>query len=187
MQRTALAGALAALLVPNLVLAEMSYSNVEVNYVDVELDGPGNVDGDGLEIAGSFEINSRVFVFGEWQDQNLDFGIDGREIEIGGGIRHSFSDKVDFFGSLSFVDAKVDTTFGSADDDGLAIGGGVRGKLSNQIELDAGIKYIDFDSGGDTGFSFGARYYFNPSMALGANAEFADNADTLRLGFRWEF
>jgi hypothetical protein len=47
---------------------------------------------------------------------------------------------------------------------------------------------VDFDeSGSDTGLHVGARYYFNDSMALGASLDDNDNADTLRLGFRWEF
>ena len=32
-----------------------------------------------------------------------------------------------------------------------------------------------------------SRFYFNDSMALGASLDSYDNADTLRLGFRWEF
>jgi hypothetical protein len=74
------------------------------------------------------------------------------------------------------------------DDDGLAVGGGIRSRVAESIELDASLKLVDFDeSGSDTGYSFGGRYYFNDTMAVGASADFNDNADTLRVGFRWEF
>lgn len=188
MQRSKLLVAVLAALAPKLLWAEMNYNNVEVSFIDVELDsGPFNVDGDGFEIAGSYELNDQIFLFGKWQDQSLDFGIDGRSLEIGGGLRHSFSSKLDFVASLSYVDAEVKAGNVTADDDGLALGGGIRGRVNDSVELEAGVKYVDFDNGSDTGFSFGGRYYFNSQMAFGASADFNDNADTLRLGFRWEF
>ena len=188
MKRTVLVGAVLAALAPSLLLAEMNYTNFEVSVLDVELDNNANVEGDGFELAGSYELNDSIFLFGEWQDQSLDFGIDGRSVEVGGGWTHGFSDTLDFLGTLSYVDAEVKLGSATADDDGLALGGGIRSKVGDSFEVDAGLKYVDFDNaGGDTGFSVGGRYYFNTSMALGASADFNDNADTLRFGFRWEF
>ena len=189
MKRTAIVAAVLAALAPQLSSAEMNYSNVEVSFIDVELgQGPFDVDGDGFEVSGSYEINDRIFLFGEWQDQSLDFGIDGRQIELGAGYTHGLSDKLDLVGTLSFLDTEVKAGNVTADDDGLALGGGVRGRVNESIELEAGLKYMDLDAAGsDTGLTFGGRYYFNPSMALGASADFNDNVDTLRLGFRWEF
>lgn len=189
MKRTALFGAVVAALAPSLLLADMNYTNFEVSFLDVELDqGPFNVDGDGFELAGAYELNDRVFLFGEWQDQSLDFGVDGRTIEIGGGYTHSFSDKLDFVGQLSYLDSEVKAGNLTADDDGLALGGGIRALVTDAVQLDASLKLVDFDnSGSDTGFSIGGRYYFNPSMAIAASADFNDNADALRVGFRWEF
>jgi len=112
----------------------------------------------------------------------------GRSVELGAGLTHGFSDKLDFVASLSYVDAEVKAGNFTADDDGLALGGGIRSRVADSVELDAGLKYVDFDNaGGDTGVSVGGRYYFNDSMALGASADFNDNADTLHIGFRWEF
>jgi hypothetical protein len=165
----------------------MNYTNFEVSMLDVELDSV-NVDGDGFALAGSYELNDKFHIFGEWQDQSLDFGIDGRSLELGGGYTHSFSDTLDFVGTLSYVDAEVKLGSATADDDGLAVGGGIRTRLSDSFELDAHLKLVDFDeSGSDTGYGIGGRYYFNDSMAVGASADFTDNADTLRVGFRWEF
>ncbi len=42
---------MAAFSAPGLVLADMNYTNFEVNYLD--LDGDGERDGDGFEIDGS--------------------------------------------------------------------------------------------------------------------------------------
>lgn len=188
MKLTAILGAVLAALAPNVLLADMNYTNLEVSLLDVEQDAGFNVDGDGFELAGSYELSDRIFVFGEWQDHSLDLGADGRSLELGAGLTHGFSDKLDFVASLSYVDAEVKVGNLTADDDGLALGGGIRSRVAESVELDAGLKYVDFDSsGGDTGVSVGGRYYFNNSMALGASADFNDNADTIRIGFRWEF
>ena len=104
------------------------------------------------------------------------------------GVTHSFSDKLDFVGTLSYVDAEVKLGSQTADDDGL--GARRRHPFARRgvVRARCRLKYVDFDeSGSDTGFSVGGRYYFNDSMALGASVDFNDNADTLRLGFRWEF
>jgi opacity protein-like surface antigen len=188
MKRTALACALLAVIGPGLALADMNYTNLQVSYLDVEAGQGVNVDGDGFEIGGAYELSDKIHLFGSWQDQSLDFGIDGRSLELGGGWTHSFSDSLDFVGTLSYVDAELKQGSFTADDDGLALGGGVRTRFAESFELDARLKYVDFDeSGSDTGFSLGGRYYLNDAMALAASADFNDNADTLRLGFRWEF
>jgi hypothetical protein len=139
MKRALLAAAVLAL-TPNVLLAQMSYSAFEVSWVDVELDGGfSNVDGDGFEIGGSYELNDDFFLFGEWQDRNLDFGIDGRMWEIGGGWHSAMSDTLDFVATLSFLDAEVDLGNFSADDDGLGLGAGLRARINDSFEIDAGI------------------------------------------------
>ena len=183
MKRTILFAAIAAAFVPGVVLADMNYTGVEVNYLDLDVGDSVSVNGDGFEFAGSWELNDQFHLFGSWQDQSLDFGIDGRTLELGGGWNHGFSDTLDFVGTLSYLDADFEGT----SDDGLAIGGGIRSRLGDSFEVEAGLKYVDFDSDSDTGLQLGARYYFNDSMALGASIDDNDNFDTFRLGFRWEF
>jgi opacity protein-like surface antigen len=182
MKRIALFAAIAALCAPSALLADMNYTSFEVDYLD--LDGDGGVNGDGFEIGGSWELNDQFHLFGSWQDQSFDGGYDGETLELGGGWSHSFSDTLDFVGRLSLIDAEIE----DFSDDGLALGGGIRSRLGESFELDAGLKYVDLDeSGSDTGLTVGGRYYLNDSMALGASLDSYDNADTLRLGFRWEF
>ena len=182
MKRTVLFAAIAAAFVPGVVLADMNYTNLEVNYLDLDVGGAG-VNGDGFEIGGSWELNDQFHLFGSWQDQSYDGGYDGDMLEVGGGWNHAFSDTLDFVGTLSYLDADFEGT----SDDGLAIGGGIRSRLGDSFEVEAGLKYVDFDSDSDTGLQLGARYYFNDSMALGASIDDNDNFDTFRLGFRWEF
>ena len=182
MNRTVLFGALVAAFVPGVVLADMNYTNFEIDYLD--LDADSGVNGDGFQIGGSWELNDQFHLFGSYQDQSFDGGFDGNTLEVGAGWSHGFTDTLDFVGTLSLIDTEIE----DFSDDGLALGGGIRSRLGESFELEAGLKYVDLDeSGSDTGLNVGARYYFNDSMALGASMDSNDNADTLRLGFRWEF
>src|SRR5688572_10975627 len=152
MKRTALFGAVLAAFGPGLALADMNYTKFEISMLDVEMDSTVNVDGDGFALGGSFELNDKIFLHGEWQDQSLDFGIDGRSLEIGAGYTHGFNDKLDFVCTLSYVDAEVKLGNVTADDGGLALGGGIRSRVAQSVELDAGLKLVDFDNAGsDTG------------------------------------
>lgn len=187
MNRNALMGSLLAALLPGAAMADMSYSNVELKYVDVELDN-FSADGDGFEIAGSYSVGEKVFLLGRWQDQSFDGGIDGTGYEFGAGLHHSLSDSVDFVGTLSYLDSEVEFAGFSASDDGLGLGAGVRAELGDSFQLDASLQYVDFDeAGSDTGLMVGGRYYFNESMALSFGIEDTDGADSFHMGFRWEF
>jgi opacity protein-like surface antigen len=181
--------ALALAFAPGFVFAEMNYNGVELSFIDVDLgDDLVNVDGDGFELFGSYAMSDRYFLFGEYADQGLGAGLDGRSIEFGAGFNHELKSDIDFVASVSYVDAKVRVGNLSVSDDGLALGAGVRAKVAQKFEVDGGIRYIDLDrSGSDTGFVLGGRFYFNDTFALSAGTDLNDNADTFRIGFRAEF
>ncbi len=108
-----------------------------------------------------------------------------KSLELGGGWSHGFSDTLDFVGTLSYVDAELRCRRSTTGSRSAAAFAAVSASRSSSMPR---LKFVDFDeSGSDTGVSVGGRYYFNDSMALGASLDFYDNADTLRLGFRWEF
>lgn|SRR5690606_20188471 len=187
---TGIAAAL-AMVASSAVFAEgaMRYTSVDVNYIDLEIDGGlADVNGDGIELTASYALNDKIFLFGEWQEQSFDFGIDGRALEFGAGLSHGLSDSVDFVGTVSYVDAELDFGGFSADDDGLALGAGIRSRLSNSFEVSAMLNWVDYDeAGSDTGLDLLGRYFFNRTMALTFGAEFRDDVDVLRFGFRSEF
>lgn len=189
MNRAAIMGSLFAALLPMASFAEMNYSKIEVEYIDVELDSSfGGVDGDGFAVSGAYDMNDQFFLLGEWQDQSFDFGIDGTQFELGAGMHHALSSNLDFVGTLSYIDSEVEVSGFSASDDGLGLGAGIRARVGDSLELDAGLKYVDFDdAGSDTGFSLGGRWYFTETMAFSLGLDTADNADAFRFGFRAEF
>jgi hypothetical protein len=188
MKSTLLLGSLLAL-APAFAYAEgegqMSYDAFDINYVDLDLDG-SSADGTGFEIGGSYEVGHSVFILGQWQDQDFDFGIDGRQYEVGAGWHHAISSNLDFVGTASWVDASLDVGPFSADDDGIALGGGIRTSIGKSFQLDAMLRYVDFDDS-DTGIRVNGRWYFSKNMAVLFGTDLNDNVDTLRVGFHAEF
>jgi opacity protein-like surface antigen len=189
MIRAALIGSLALTLAPAAAFADMSYSNVELKYLNLSLsDSVVNVNGDGFALAGQYSLGDKMFLLGEWQEQSYDFGIDGHQYEIGAGFHHAINSTLDFVGTLSYLDSKVDVGPFNVSDNGFGLGAGVRTRLAKDFELDAALKYVDFDKGGsDTGVSANGRWYFKKTMALSFGIDSTDNVDVWHLGFRAEF
>jgi hypothetical protein len=180
---TRLAAALAAAFAPAASFAEMSYSSVDISWIDSEFDNT-DLDGNGIEIAGSYQLNEQFFVLGKWLEQDLDFGIDATFIEFGAGLRKPLQDDLDFVGTLSYVDVEI----GNGDDDGLAVAAGVRAQLADAVQIEAMLRLVDYDDlDSDSGIVLTGRYYFSQTMAVTLGLDFTDLADSVRLGFRAEF
>lgn len=170
----------------------LSYSFVEVGYVDSEIDD-ANVDGDGFGLRGSWGLTDQFHVFAEYIDLGFDFGIDASTFEIGGGMRGPMGTNLDLYGTVSYVQAEVETGFPgfgrfSVDDDGFGVGLGLRTLLTDKIELGGKIDYVDLsDSGNDTTFSVAGRYYLTSRLALALDLGFDDDGTTWIVGGRFDF
>jgi hypothetical protein len=180
---------LLAALSPAASFAEMAYSNVELKLLDLSLDRAyANVDGDAFAISGAYELNRKVFLLGEWQEQNYDSGVDGRQYEIGVGFHHAINAKVDFVGTVSYLDEKIDTGPFSVSDHAFGLAGGVRAQLAKSFELDGMLKHVDLDkAGSDTGLRVDGRWYFKQGMALAFGTDTTNHLDSLHVGIRFEF
>lgn len=179
-----------SILTPVTVLAsDVSYDQLRLNYVSSELDaGPVDVDGDGLELYGSFSFMESFFAFGSYSDLDLDFGLDASMLELGGGYHRPITGMLDFVGSIGYVRQDLDTPFGDADDDGISLSGGVRGRMTDAIEVKAALNYFVMDEGdNDTQVEFGGDYFFTERFALGAGLCLGDDVTTWTVGGRYNF
>lgn len=184
-----IAPALLLALLPALGHAQMNYTSVEINFVDIDL---GNdfldVNGDGFELYGSYALSENWFVFGQYQNQDFDFGADGSSLEVGAGYHLPLAENVDFVAAAAVVDAEVSRGPVSADDQGIAIRAGARAHLGRAFEVEGGFEYVNFDEAdSDTAWVVRGRYYFTRRLAVTAGTDLSDHADTFRLGFRVEF
>ena len=160
------------------------YTFVEGGFVSSEIDvGGTDIDGDGIEIAGSYAFNDQVHFIAGYVDQGYDFGIDITTISLGAGINHVLDEDWDFVGQLSYVSQDADTGGGNADDSGLGLMGGVRGRIRSDIEVDAGLNYIDV-GGSDTELFVSGRYYIRETFSIGGGLTLDDGDTTLNITVR---
>lgn len=185
-------GSIAALGVAGHAIAEsgFDYSYVELGYVNSEIDIDGfDIDGDGFLLAGSYELTDKFHVFGGYTDQEFDFDVGVTSLEIGAGLAWPISSNLDVVSTLSFVKGEIDVPGeGKFDDDGFGVGVGLRGRALPQLELTGGVKYVDLDESGDnTSFHVGARYFFTSAFSAGVDLGYDDDATVWGLGVRMSF
>ncbi len=172
----------------------LSYTYADLAYVTTDIDGVDK-DLDGFLLRGSLEIAENWFVYGRYVDQSVSIAsvdIDARQFAIGGGYAWSFAPTMDLFGRVGYTEVEADASgrgFGfDADDDGYELGVGIRARPVAALELEGSINYVDLsDSGDDTSFGVGALWFITDHVGLGVQGDFADDAETYGVGFRWEF
>jgi len=162
------------------------YSYVEGGYVRTNIDGIGK-DADGFLVRGSVELTDEFFLFAGYIDQGV-YGVDIKQYGVGVGYAWSMTDTTDLYGKAGYVKAEADYAGFGLDDDGYSLGIGIRSFVTRNLELEAAVNYVDLsDSGDDTTFGAGARWYFTEHFALGVEAEVGDDATSYGIGLRWSF
>lgn len=186
MRKAIILGSLAALGVSGPVLAQdaLSYSYFELGYINSE---NGGLDGNGPNLFGTFALTEMAHLFGSYSDQDLDFGIGVKFLQLGGGLNFSLSDTVDLVTRLSLVEVEVDGPNFSNDDDGYALGVFLRTRAAEKFDLTAGLNYQDLDNGGeDTAITAGLRYYLTTRIAAGIDLLQNDDDTTYILSGRYD-
>jgi hypothetical protein len=173
----------------------IDYTYVDLGYVTTDLDSAGK-DLDGFLLRGSLEVADDWFLYARYIDESVSsrgVDLDLQQYSIGGGYAWSFAGNMDLYGKLGYTKAEVDVENfgfgdGDLDEDGYELGFGIRARPVELLELEGAIHYVDFsDSGDDTSLGVAARWFVTDAIALGVEGEFADDADTLGVVFRWQF
>ncbi|MEO8314744.1 MAG: hypothetical protein ABI645_08120 [Pseudomonadota bacterium] len=181
-KQIALGAVLALGLVGSALAADgFSYNNLELSYSSYNPKGPGgNVDGFGL--SGSYGFNENISVFGGYKDLEAGTSL----LNLGLGFNWALSSNLDLTSGLSYE--SVSNVGPDPSGYGLAVG--LRGRVGESLELTGGVKYIDLNKGssGQTTFGVGARYYFTPAFAVGADVWDNDDAGkSWTIALRYDF
>jgi len=168
--------------------ASPEYNYVEASYVNSDIDGVD--DGDGFGIAGSAEVGTNIFIFGEYSTVGFSGGVDFDVIKAGLGYKSAISGTTDVNLSVFFANAEIDAgILGSIDESGYGLDATLRSMVSNEFELNGGITYIDFGGAFDdeTSIHVGGVYSFNTSFAVVGDIDFGDDITTFSIGGRLYF
>jgi hypothetical protein len=164
-----------------------SYSNIEASYTSLNLKGT-TLDADGFGLAGSYGIGENFSIFADYDDLDVD-GAEGgsiKHLDLGVGFHWALNSNLDLTSGLSYESMDI----GGPNATGLGLALGLRGRVGEQLELTGGAKYYDLNKGWDsqTVLTIGARWYFTPAFAVGA--DFSDQDDlgsAWRLAVRYDF
>lgn len=157
------------------------YNYIEGRYIlDAEV-GPID-DGDGFRFEGSYRVNNEIFVFGNLESVEFDFGIDLDLLEVGAGYIYPLQNGWDFNATVSLLNADVE----NEDEDGFALSAGTRGMLNAQIQLRGEVTYADLEDS-DTYITIGADYFFDARLSAGVEMDMAGDYERLSVGVRYYF
>jgi hypothetical protein len=162
-----------------------SYSNIEVSYASLNLKNTSQ-DADGFGLAASYGIGENFSVFADYDDLDVD-GAGGslKHLDLGVGFHWALGSNLDLTSGLSYesLDAGPNAS-------GLGVAVGLRGRVGESLELTGGAKYYDLNKGwsSQTTFTVGARWYFTPAFAVGADYSDQDDlGSSLRFAVRYDF
>jgi hypothetical protein len=182
MKRTLFALALAAALPMSAQAAERSYSYVELDYVNVEIDlgSSLNANIDGAALRGSVEFaDSGFYGFGSYADVE-----DLTQTDLGLGYAHNLSDNLDLVAELAWRN----TDIGSIDADDTRVSVGLRGNLADNFEGTIKANYVDGDAyDGEFGGTIGGQFKFNDTWGITGEAEFVNDVTIYSVGVRASF
>ena len=182
-----MAGALMLLVGQSVMASELSYTYVELEYVDGEIFDEG---ADGFGLKGSVAISDMFFLAGSYQDGELDgFDLDIELLRFGVGAHGELNDSIDWVVSVDYVRAEVGDSFDSVDDSGYILDLGIRGVAGDASEYSAAIIQSNIGES-ETGTRFGGRYHFGDSSNVSAGLDYVQyrsDWNQLELGIRYHF
>lgn len=161
--------------------ADLNYNYLELRFVDVDSNG-----GDGIRFNGSYDFGNSWLLVGGLTSLEFNNNVDLTAFEIGAGYVWNYSDNFDLVSTLRYVDAEVDNSILSVDDDGLAFSAGVRGLITPEFEVRGSVNHITYGNS-DTYLELGGDYHFAPQFSAGISLEFAGDTDVITIGARWFF
>jgi len=161
----------------------MSYSYVEADYVDIDIDDAPS--GDGFGLRGSVGFLDNLFVFVDYTDASVSI-VDIETIAVGVGGHYPLGSNFDAVGRIGYAEADLSASgFGSVGDDGYLLSLGLRGQVAQQFELEGNVIYTDFSDGGDeTAFEVVGRWNFTDMFSAGLAYRVGDDVNTFYAGVR---
>src|SRR5688500_6822114 len=147
----------ALLALPVAATAEnFSYRYVDVaHFPEAEIDADGfEEDGDGIQLRGSLPVYQNIFALAEFQDLDLDRGVDATRFMVGAGGHWALGPNLDLVARGGLVQVEVEAGPFDDDDTGLFAGVRLRSLVAPKIEVEGGVEHMAVDVAGIDGDTF---------------------------------
>jgi hypothetical protein len=149
-----------------------------------------DVDGDGLQLRGSLPVYQNFFALAEFQDLDLDNGVDATRLMVGAGGHWAVGNNLDLIARAGVVRYEVD--FGRFDDDdtGLFAGVRLRAIVAPKVEVEGGVEHQAVDVAGIDGDTYligEGRYNFTPQLSAGLLVTVGGDTDVFGVQGRFNF
>ncbi len=182
MKHSLIALALAVALPFSAHASELSYTNIEADYVNLDNDA------DGWGLRGSFNFGTSEFYgLASYTNINVDtnFGdFDVDAYEVGVGYHHALTGKTDLLAEVAYQNADA----GNVDIDGYRVSVGLRAALTQNFEGLIKANYVDGnDIDSDVTGTIGGLYKFNPTWGATGEVQFANGDTAYLVGVRASF
>lgn len=171
----------AAIVFSSSLLANLSYTHVDVSYRTVDTDGD---DVSGIRLLGSTALFSdSFFIYGGYY-KFIDVCADVTTVNFGLGGNTPLSDLTDLVIGFEIIDSE-----GGENANQFALSIGVRSKIYNTVELGASVAHVETlgFTEDTTSAIFSIEALFDISETIQFNAGFSSgDADTLDFGMRFK-
>lgn len=167
--------------------AALSYDYVEAGYVRTDTSG----DADGWGVGGSWSIDPRFHVFGNYAESNANDidALDVTQWTLGAGFRHGLSDRTDLVTRFAWSSVELKHPFAPpGSNNGLTFEAGVRSAVARHLETWALAGYGDLDHGdGELYGRLGAHAMFGEHWGVAGDVKFVSGDTQWFVGprLRW--
>jgi hypothetical protein len=165
--------------------AEIGFFATSAEILNVE------VDGNGVDISGSFDLTEGVNLLAGYQTTDFDFGLEGTQFGVGLGYHGALSYGMDLYFRLLYLDAEIEfpqrANIENIDGTGYSLNIGARYRFNKKFEADVAIAQASVEDSTGTGIIMAGRFRMSEIFSLGLSGAFADGAESLGLDLRAEF
>lgn len=166
--------------------ASFSYDYIEGGFGEIDVESPGNIDGDAIYLGGATSLDKQFGLLGSLGIIDYD-GADGMVLRGGGLFHTSLNKDLDLFGTLEAVYSTWDAPAGADDDDiGLAAAAGLRFAVQDNFHVEGKLTVTEVDPFDDgLGLAINARYYMDKQLSAAIGVASDAEYDGLFVNLRY--
>lgn len=167
---------------------DISYTYVEADIINIDVDNLADESGFGLQASISF--GDHIYMIANYSNADFDISnlsdtsFDLQQMNIGLGYHHTLGDRLDALVEVSVVDSE----FGTFNENGFNVSVGLRLNASKHIELGGKVGYQNIDEALDGAVGkFNLLYKINDLFGINVLADVGDDVTTYGIGVRASF